>query len=68
MGNGRIRQLLYICSWTARTCNPSCKALSERMIEKGKPAKVINIAIAHKLLRQAFAVAVNNVEYSENYA
>jgi transposase len=68
MGNGRIRQLLYICSWTAKTCNPSCKELSIRMAKKGKPSKVINIAIAHKLLRQAFAVAVNNVEYSENYA
>lgn len=68
MGNGRIRQLLYICSWTAKTCNPSCKELSTRMAEKGKPAKVINIAIAHKLLRQAFAVAVNNVEYSASFA
>lgn len=68
MGNGRIRQLLYICSWTARSCNQSCKELSKRMAQQGKPAKVINIAIAHKLLRQAFAVAINNVEYSENYA
>lgn len=68
LGNGRIRQLLYICSWTAKTCNPSCKELNERLVEKGKPAKVINIAIAHKLLRQAFAVAVNDVEYSANYA
>jgi transposase len=68
MGNGRIRQLLYLCSWTAKSCNPSCKELSLRLAAKGKPAKVINIAIAHKLLRQAFAVAINNVEYSENYA
>ncbi len=68
MGNGRIRQLLYLCSWTAKRCNPSCRELSERMTEKGKPAKVINIAIAHKLLRQAFAIAMNNTEYSVNYA
>ena len=68
MGNGRIRQLLYICSWTAKSCNTSCKELSERMSEKGKAKKVINIAIAHKLLRQAFAVATKNVTYSVNYA
>ncbi len=68
MGNGRMRQLLYLCSWTAKKCNPSCIELSKRMTEKGKPAKVINIAVAHKLLRQAFAVAVNDVEYSANYA
>jgi transposase len=68
MGNGRMRQLLYLCSWTAKKCNPSCKELSIRLTEKGKPKKVINIAIAHKLLRQAFAVAINNVEFSESYA
>jgi len=68
MGNGRMRQLLYLCSWTAKKCNPSCRELSNRMTEKGKPTKVINIAVAHKLLRQAFAVAVNDVEYSANYA
>jgi hypothetical protein len=34
----------------------------------GKPPKVINIAIAHKLLRQAFAVATKNMQYSENFA
>ncbi len=67
MGNGRIRQLLYICSWTAKTCNPSCKELHTRLLEKGKPAKVINIAVAHKLLRQAFAVAVKKVDYSASY-
>ncbi len=38
------------------------------MVEKGKSAKIINIAIAHKLLRQAFAIAVKNVEYSTSYA
>jgi len=67
LGNGRIRQLLYMCSWTAKSCNLSCKDLYERMSAKGKPAKVINIAIAHKLLRQAFAVAKNKVEYSASF-
>ncbi|ART83840.1 hypothetical protein CBP31_15345 [Oceanisphaera profunda] len=31
MGQGRLRQLLYLCSWTARKCNPSCVALYERL-------------------------------------
>lgn len=67
-GQGRMRQLLYMCSWTARRCNPACRALYTRLREQGKPAKVINIAIAHKLLRQAFAVATNNVPFSAEYA
>jgi transposase len=68
MGQGRMRQLLYMCSWTARNCNPACRELYLRMYAMGKPPKVISIAIAHKLLRQAYAVATKGVPYSENYA
>ena len=68
LGQGRMRQLLYLCSWTAKRCNPGCRRLYERLQARGKPAKVINIAIAHKLLRQAFAVASKDISYSENYA
>lgn len=68
LGRGRARQLLYLCSWTAKRCNRSCRELSDRLKESGKPAKVINIAVAHKLLRQAFAVATQGVDYCENAA
>ena len=64
MGRGRIRQLLYLCSWTAKTCNTGCKSLYDRLEAAGKPKKVINIAVAHKLLRQAFAVAISGKNYS----
>lgn len=56
LGCSQMRKLLYMCSWTAKTCNPGCAQLYERMKNKGKPERVIKIAIAHKLLRQAFAV------------
>lgn len=68
MGQGRIRQLLYICSWTAKTCNPACLRLYARLKAAGKPLKVINIAIAHKLLRQAFAVATQKTSFSPEFA
>jgi transposase len=68
LGQGRLRQLLYLCSWTAQRCNPACRHLHDRLTAAGKPPKVINIAIAHKLLRQAFAVATQNVEYSAAFA
>lgn len=60
LGQGRMRQLLYLCSWTAKRCNPACQALHTRLKQAGKPQRVINVAIAHKLLRQAFAVATSN--------
>jgi transposase len=68
LGQGRMRQLLYLCSWTAKRCNPACRNLYDRLSASGKPPKVINIAIAHKLLRQAFAVATKNMSYSEAFA
>lgn len=68
LGQGQMRQLLYLCSWTAKSCNPACKALYARLRALGKPPKVINIAIAHKLLRQAFAVATKNMQYSETFS
>lgn len=68
LGQGRMRQLLYLCSWTAKTCNPACKALYARLKALGKPPKVINVAIAHKLLRQAFAVATTNAPFSAEFA
>lgn len=68
LGQGRMRQLLYLCSWTAKTCNPACRALYNRLKALGKPSKVINIAIAHKLVRQAFAVATTNAPFSAEYA
>jgi transposase len=68
LGQGRMRQLLYLCSWTAKTCNPACRAMYARLKALGKPPKVINIAIAHKLLRQAFAVAMTNAPFSAEFA
>lgn len=68
LGQGRMRQLLYLCSWTAKRCNPACRALYARLKAAGKPTKVINIAIAHKLLRQAFAVATSGQPFSPEYA
>lgn len=65
VGNARARKLLYICSWTAQTANAQCRALKERLEIKGKPSRVIKIAIANKLLRMAFAVAKKNATYDK---
>lgn len=68
LGNGRIRQLLYLCSWTATKYNPACARLNQRLQSAGKPMRVINIAIAHKLLRQAFAAATKDCQFSAEFA
>lgn len=63
MGMGRIRRLLYLCSWTAKRFNEDCKVMYERLRLKGKPERVIKIAIANKLLRQAFAVVKSQTAF-----
>lgn len=57
IGMSQMRQMLYLGALSASKHNPDCKRLYDRLRKKGKAAKVALIAVAHKLLRQAFAVA-----------
>ena len=67
MGMSRIRALLYVCAWSAKRCNKACKDLYDRLLKKGKAKKQALIAVANKLLKQAFAIAINNEKYIANY-
>lgn len=68
MGQSQLRQLLYMGSISAMTWNQSCKVFAERLIANGKPHKVVRIAVANKLIRQAFAVITKGQAYSPEYA
>lgn len=67
MGLGSIRKKLYMCALSARKCNPACKALYDRLVEKGKAAKLALIAVANKLLKQAFAILKNQTTFDKNH-
>lgn len=67
MGKAQIRKLLYMCTWTAKKYNKACREMYDRLKAKGKPERVIKIAIANKLLKQAFAIATSGQGYNENY-
>ncbi len=58
---------MYISSWTAKFYNKACANLYDRLKAKGKPERVIKVAIANKLLKQAFAVVKSKRMYDENY-
>ena len=68
MGMSRIRATLYVCSWSASRCNKACRELYQRLLAKGKAKKLALIAVANKLLKQAFAIAKQQVKYQENYS
>ncbi len=65
MGMGRARALLYLCAMNARKGNRACRELYERLRLNGKPPKVALIAVANKLLKQAFALGTRLEIYSE---
>ena len=68
MGMSKIRAILYMCTWSAKSCNLACKELYERLVAKGKSGRLALIAVANKLIKQAFAIATTHKMYEANYS
>lgn len=66
-GNSTMRNLLFMCSFTACERNKACHELYTRMVDKGKSKKVALIAVANKLLKQSLAIAKSGTTYNEAY-
>ncbi|CAA7197582.1 IS110 family RNA-guided transposase [Chryseobacterium potabilaquae] len=64
---GLIRSVLYVCSWSAIRYNKHCKALFERILQKGKCKKLALIAVCNKLLRLVFGIVNNKRKYQPDY-
>ena len=67
MGNPKLRNLLFMCSFNACKYNRACKALFDRIVAKGKSKKLALIAVCNKLLKQAFSIVKNGIPYDNNY-
>jgi len=66
-GNKILRTLLYEGAQSASMHNKQCANLKKRLKEKNKKDRYIKVAIAHKLLRQAYGVLTSGVKYDPNY-
>ena len=66
-GDAHLRSQLYIGDMASLRCNTECKACFERLRSNGKPGKVAIIAVANKLIRQAFAVVTQEKPYVDGY-
>ena len=66
-GNNHIRNLLFMCSFTACVHNKSCREIYQRITSKGKSKKLALIAVANKLLKQSLAIAKSGLYYDENF-
>lgn len=65
VGNKKLRNLLFLCAFNACKYNRACKAIYDRLVNKGKSKKLALIAVANKLLRQAFAIAKSGLPYDD---
>ena len=67
MGNPKLRNLLFMCSFNACKYNKACKDLFDRIVAKGKSKKLALIAVCNKLLKQAFSIVKNRMPYCNDY-
>ena len=67
IGNAKLRNLLFMCSFTACKCNKACRELYERIVSTGKSKKLALIAVCNKLLKQAFAIVKSGNKYDNTY-
>ena len=66
-GDTYLRSQLYIAAMSSIASNSACREAFLKMKERGKSGKVALIAIANKLIRQAFAVVTNNRPYVDGF-
>jgi transposase len=67
IGNQKLRNLLFMCSFNACKYNKACRDLYQRIVAKGKSKKLALIAVCNKLLKQAFAIAKSGLIYEQEY-
>ncbi|MDR2067950.1 MAG: transposase [Holosporaceae bacterium] len=68
MGAKNIRKVLYMSSLVVKNHNPRFKNFVQRLEKKGKPPKVVIVAIMRKLMHIFFGILKNNAAFDENLA
>ena len=66
-GDSNLRSQLYVAAFSSLRCNAECKACFDRLRSNGKPGKVAVVAVANKLIRQAFAVVTQGKPYVDGF-
>jgi len=67
VGNRKLRNLLFLCSFSACKQNKGCREIYERITNKGKSKKLALIAVSNKLLKQAYAIAKSGNPYDASF-
>jgi transposase len=67
IGKAAIRGLLYMPAITAMRSNPLLQRFAERLRQKGKPNKLIIVAVIRKLLHLAYGVLKHQKPFDPHY-
>lgn len=62
-GHAHLRQVLYWCAITAMRTDPQIQAWAQRLRQRGKPNKVVIVAVMRKLLHIAYGVWKSGKDY-----
>jgi transposase len=52
-GRRRPRRMLYLAALAAKRCDPALKAFAQQLAARGKPAKLVVVAVMRKLIEAA---------------
>lgn len=66
-GNVRLRKALYMPAVVAMRCNPLLKAMSERLLGRGKVKMQVIGALMRKLVHLAFGILKSQKPFDPNY-
>lgn len=66
IGSSNLRKALYFPAIVAKNHNPLFKDFTQKLSNKGKPTKVIIVAIMRKLLHVVFGVIKNKTPFNPN--
>ncbi|MEG4275863.1 MULTISPECIES: transposase [unclassified Microcoleus] len=67
-GNVRLRKALYMPAVVAMRCNPLLKAMTERLLGRGKVKMQVIGALMRKLVHLAFGILKSQKPFDPNYA
>lgn len=52
-GRSRPRRMIYLAAIAAKRCDPGFKAFAQRLLDAGKPTKLVLVAVMRKLIEAA---------------
>ena len=67
-GRGSLRRLLYMCALVAMRWDPHMRAWAQRLKARGKPHKVVLVAVMRKLLHIIYGVWKHASDYDAQLA